>query len=110
MEKYELMLALGRLPGRYAKREDPRLVPGDHVKLCFRAGQSTRQWIGIQGERLPVEVTAVEGTWPDAAYRGEVCEEPCWINRDYLDVGQPVEFSGEHIYEVIHDSAERGAA
>jgi hypothetical protein len=102
MKSYELVLALIDEPGRYAT-EDPKLVPGDHVKLGFRCDRGCP----YQNEWMFLEVTAVDGAWPDAVYRGELCNRPVFIDPDRLRVGQPVEFRNEHIYQVIHDSPSR---
>jgi hypothetical protein len=100
---YELLLALDPDAGSYAT-EDPRLIPGDHVKLGFRVDLRVK---GMRGEWMFLEVTAVEGSWPDAVYRGELCNTPAFIDPTALRVGQPVEFRAGHIYEVIRDSPER---
>jgi hypothetical protein len=99
---YELLLALHSRPGRYAA-EDPRLIPGDHVKVGFRVGPGSP----VEGEWMFLEVTAVEGEWPDAVYRGELCNTPFLIDPATLRVGQPVEFRAGHIYQVVRDSSDR---
>jgi hypothetical protein len=102
MKSYQLALALIDKPGRYVV-EDPKFVPGDHVKLGFGCDPGQR----CNSEWMYLEVTAVEGSWPDAVYRGELVNRPAFINPARLRVGQPVEFRAEHIYEVIHDSPDR---
>jgi hypothetical protein len=85
--------------------EDPRLIPGDHVKVGFRVDASFRP--KFQGEWMFLEVTAIEGDWPNAVYRGELCNTPFYIDPATLRVGQSVEFSARHIYEVVRDSPDR---
>jgi hypothetical protein len=103
----ELLLALHDRPGRYAAEVNPKLAPGDHVKLGFRADPA----LPFESEWMWVEVTATEGVWPaTAVYRGELDNTPCCIDPVVLRLGQPVEFRGEHIYEVVHDSPERRGA
>jgi hypothetical protein len=92
---------------RYA-HEDPRLLPGDHVKLGFRVDSRFR--LRYHGEWMFLEITAVEGNWPDAVYRGELCNTPFYIDPARLRLGQPVEFRAGHIYQVIPDSPSRPAA
>jgi hypothetical protein len=98
----ELVLAWIDRPGRYAV-EDPRPIPGDHVKLGFRCDPGAP----FKNEWMFVEVTAVAGDWPDAVYRGELCNCPVFIDPARLRVGQPVEFRAGHIYQVIRDSRAR---
>jgi hypothetical protein len=102
--KYELLRALDPAPGRF-EAEDPSLVPGDHVKIGFRVDPAFRP--RYMGEWMFVEVTKVKGRWPDAVYRGELCNRPAFINPAVLRLGQPVEFRAEHIYAVVHDSPAR---
>jgi hypothetical protein len=101
----ELLLALDPNPGRYVD-EDPRLIPGDHVKVGFRTdvagipGQPNGEWMFL-------EVTAVNGSWPDAVYRGKLCNTPFLISPARLRRGQPVEFRAGHVYQVVRDSPSR---
>jgi len=90
----ELVPALIDRPGKYAT-EDPALKVGDHVKVGFNTSPSSpyaHEWMWL-------EVTQVEG-----GYRGELCNRPRFIDSDVLRLGQPVEFRGEHIYSIVHDS------
>jgi hypothetical protein len=97
----ELLLALHDTPGRYAAVVDPKLLPGDHVKLGFRADPMAP----CESEWMWVEVTAVEGVWPaTAVYRGELANVPYSIDPGTLRLGQPVEFGGEHIHTVVHNN------
>jgi hypothetical protein len=102
--KYELLSALDPDPGRYAA-EDPSLAPGDHVKLGFRVDPAFRAT--YRGEWMFLEVTKIKGRWPNAVYRGELCDRPLLIRPAVLRVGQPVEFRAEHICVVVHDSPAR---
>jgi hypothetical protein len=105
-QPYELLPALGPKPGRYAT-EDPALVPGDHAKVGFRIAPESRET--HNGEWMWVELTAVEGRWPKAVYRGELCNRPFFISPEVLRVGQPIEFKAGHIYDVVRDSESRPA-
>jgi hypothetical protein len=98
-----LVLALDPEPGRYAT-EDPRLMPGDHVKLGFRVEPPRGTF---QSEWMWVEVTAMAGAWPDVSYRGELCNCPALIDAADLRPGQPIEFGPGHVYCVVHDSPAR---
>jgi len=100
---YELLLPLSDRPGRYAS-EDPRLIPGDHVKVGFRVDPMPD---APRGEWMWLAVTAVEGDWPHATYRGELCNRPFLIEPAKLRLGQPVEFGAGHIYSVVRDSPDR---
>jgi hypothetical protein len=101
---YELALALIDKPGKYAT-QDPALLPGDHVKLGFCVSAAAPP--NIDNEWMWVEVTAVEGDWPDAIYRGELRNKPAYIEPTILQFGSPVEFRAGHIYQVVHDSPHR---
>jgi hypothetical protein len=104
---YKLLLALHSEPGRYA-REDPGLVPGDHVKLGFETDPECRDDEGSpSAEWMWFEVTSVTGGWPDLVYRGELCNRPLCISPANLHPGQPVAFRGGHIYSVVRDSPAR---
>jgi hypothetical protein len=102
---YELVPALITGPGKFAKR-DPDLIPGDHVKLGFACppgkGQPCNEWMWV-------EVTAVEGDWPAAAYHGELCNRPVCCDPAAVRLGMPVEFRAGHIYAVVRDSRDRPA-
>jgi hypothetical protein len=102
----QLLLALIDEPGCYAAKADPRLMPGDHVKLGFAVDPHFREQ-GLRGEWMWIEVTAVEGDWPQALYRGELCSRPRLIDPTVLRVGQPISFRGENVYGVVHDSPAR---
>jgi hypothetical protein len=102
-KKYKLLPAYITGPGRYATEVDPRLTPGDHVKLGFRVDPEY-QAEGLNGEWMWFEVTAVEGQWPNVLYRGELLNLPLFIDPAVLRLGQPVEFRGEHIHTVTHAS------
>jgi hypothetical protein len=105
--KYELVQALDPRPGRYAAA-DPGLLAGDHVKLGFRVGVRWRDTFGA--EWMWALVTAVDGTWPAATYRGELCNRPVYSDPAVLRLGQPVEFRAGHIYAVVGDSPQRPEA
>jgi hypothetical protein len=97
-------LALHTRPGRFAKR-DPGLIPGDHVKLgfaCPPGGQVGNEWMWV-------EVTAEEGDWPAALYRGELRNRPLCCDPTAVRPGMPVEFRAGYIYAVVRDSRDRPA-
>jgi hypothetical protein len=99
---YELSLALGDKPGRYAA-QNPGLIPGDHVKVgfvCPPGSPARAEWMWLQ-------VTAVEGDWPGALYRGRLCNRPLYLDPATIRPGQPVEFRAGHIYAVVRDSSDR---
>ena len=101
---YKLSLALGDKPGRFAGK-DPGLIPGDHAKVgfvCPPGGPVRAEWMWL-------EVTAVEGDWPNATYRGELCNTPFYCDPATVRPGLPVEFRAGHIYSVVRDSADRPA-
>jgi hypothetical protein len=88
---YELVPALIDRPGKWVD-EDPKLTPGDHVKLGFRIpGRDEHEWMWV-------EVTSVEGNWPNAVYRGELRNRPVMIDPKILRAGKPIEFRAGHIY------------
>jgi hypothetical protein len=91
--------------------EDPELVPGDHVSLGFRGDAGLPEMAGARmAAWMFVEVTAVEGAWPDAVYRGKLCSLPMvGLIRPRVRFGQLVEFRVEHIEQtcVVHDSPAR---
>src|SRR5262245_16130310 len=102
--RYELLLALDPDPGRFVS-VDPGLLPGDHVKIGFRVARSSRQQ--PRGEWMFLVVTAIDGVWPNAVYRGELCNQPYYFDPAVLRLSQPVEFRPGHIYQVIRDSPDR---
>ena len=103
----QLLLALIDKPGIYAEI-DPQILPGDHVELGFRVDRKLAP-PNRRSEWMWFEVTGVEGRWPNAVYRAELCNRPLLLHPKDLRPGSPIEFRGGHIYDVVHDSLQRPA-
>jgi hypothetical protein len=96
----------------------PRRCPGvgDRVKLGFlvrdaldpealrELGEQARR---LQIEAMWVEVTNVRGRHPNSFYRGELLDEPLFLDPARVRVGSPVEFTADHVYPAETESRSR---
>jgi hypothetical protein len=88
--------------------ESQKLRPGDFVHLEFNVDpyrvSDLPPWLSHLADAVTevmcVRITAIEGDWPHATYRGELWDLPVVINRTVLRGGSPVTFRAEHIYSV----------
>jgi hypothetical protein len=91
-------------------REIAALGPGDHVKLSFRtAGVEVPELLAEcreeghpypVGESMWVELTRVEGEYPDATYHGELDNRPFFIDLRELAIGCPLSFTKDFIHSI----------
>jgi hypothetical protein len=97
-----LKLAAALTPGRVKR---PRV--GGTVRLGFvvrdAIAPEALQVLGdlvhrLQVESMSVEVTGVLGQYPECVYRGELLDEPEFIDPDELGEGSPVTFTPDHVY------------
>jgi hypothetical protein len=89
------------------KHQLQNLAIRDLVKVCFLITDDTRSHLrpelaeatsNVQSESMYVQITDIEGQWPNCSYRGVLANMPVLISPDMLSLGSRVHFGCEHIH------------
>jgi hypothetical protein len=99
---------------RSGHKKRPRV--GGKVKLCFLVKDAVhpeaKRELGdmvnrFQTESMWVEVTNIRGKYPDNVYRGELINEPQFLDPAKIRLGSPVSFTFDNVYPAVKGSKKR---
>src|SRR5262245_22608313 len=103
-------LGIGPADFERHERKIARLRPGDHVTIPFRTAgvevpgalEEFREagYLYPVGENMWVEITRIEGAYPNAVYHGELANRPVFIDPAELRLGSPLSFTKDFIHTI----------